>query len=309
MTKAIKSNNRGLGKGLGALINNVSFKPDEGFSVGGEKDETGFINFIEPSKIITNPYQPRTDFDERALEDLSNSISKHGLIQPITVRKVENGYELISGERRLRALQMAGLDKVPCYVLDVNTNVQMLELALIENLLREDLNPVEVASGYQRLIEEYKYTQEQVAERVGKERSTVTNFLRLLRLPASIQDMVRTKKLTFGHARTLVSLDDHAKIIAAADEIIKNNLSVRETEALIKKISQGKKKPAPEKNDKSIPAEVIAVINEKADYLRKIFGTNIKIYPKSKSSGTIEMQFYSAEDFERIMELFERIEK
>jgi len=309
MSKSAKTN-RGLGKGLGALINNVSFKPDEGFSVGGDKDETGFINFIEPSKIITNPYQPRTDFDEHALEDLKNSIIKHGLIQPITVRKVELGYELISGERRLRASALAGLDKVPCYVLDVNTNVQMLELALIENLLREDLNPVEITSGYQRLIEEYKYTQEQVAERVGKERSTITNFLRLLRLPASIQDMVRTKKITFGHARAMVSLDDHAKIIAAADEVIKNNLSVRETEALIKKIStSNKKKAIVEKPEKSIPQEVIAVINEKADYLRKVFGTNVKIYPKTKSSGTIEMQFYNAEDFERIMELFERIEK
>ncbi len=306
MAKTIKTN-RGLGKGLGALISNVSFKPDEGFSIGGQKDETGLINLIEINKIITNPYQPRTDFDESALEDLKNSILKHGLIQPITVRKVENGYELISGERRLRASTLAGIPKVPCYVIDVNTNVQMLELALIENLLREDLNPVEIASGYQRLIEEYKYTQEQVAERVGRERSTVTNFLRLLRLPASIQDMVRMKKLSFGHARALVPIDDHTKIIAVANDIIQNNLSVRETEALIKKISNNKKITNTDKNDKSIPTEVIAVLKEKADYLRKIFGTNVQIYPKSKSSGTIELQFYTAEDFERIMELFEKI--
>ncbi|HRP01034.1 MAG TPA: ParB/RepB/Spo0J family partition protein [Candidatus Kapabacteria bacterium] len=302
--------NRGLGKGLGALISNVSFKPEEGFRMEGEKDETGLISLIEISKIKANQYQPRTDFDDNALEDLKNSIINHGLIQPITVRKIEDGYELVSGERRLRASTLAGLNKLPCYVIDVNTNVQMLELALIENLLREDLNPVEVASGYQRLIEEYKYTQEQVAERVGKERSTVTNFLRLLRLPASIQDMVRSKKLSFGHARSLVSIDDHAKILAIAEEIIKNNLSVRETEALIKRInSNNKKKASNDKNENSIPQEVLAVINDKADYLRKIFGTNVKIYPKSKSSGTIELQFYSSEDFERIIDLFEKIEK
>jgi len=299
---------QGLGKGLGALISSVSFTADEGFSVSNENEQPGITSNIEIKKIITNPYQPRKDFDEVALEDLKNSIQKHGVITAITVRKTDEGYELISGERRVRASILAGLDSIPAYVLDVNTNVQMLEIALIENLQREDLNPIEVANGYQRLIEEYKYTQEQVAERVGRERSTISNFIRLLRLPVSVQDQVRTKKLSYGHARALVSIDDHAKIIVAINEIVTNNLSVRQTEQLVRKIldsnKNSKEKKAPKSNKLSATLE--AVINEKSDLLRKIFGTQVKIFPKSETSGSIEFQFYSADDFERLMELFEK---
>jgi len=297
----------GLGKGLGALIGSVTYKPEEGFSLTGEPDKTGFTSLIDLDKIITNPFQPRYDFDEVALEDLKNSILKHGVITAISVRKKDDQYELISGERRVRAARLAGLKQIPAYVLDVNTNTQMLEIALIENLQREDLNPVEIANGYQRLIEEYNYTQEQLADRIGKDRSTITNFLRILKLPASVQDLIRAKKISFGHGRALAALDDHTKIIWATNEIISNNLSVRETEKLVKKIIENKfiqNKKSPKTNQ--MPDDIEAIIKEKTNQLRDIYGTQVKIYPKSKSSGTIELEYYTADDFERIMELLSK---
>lgn len=297
----------GLGKGLGALIGSVTYKAEEGFSLTGEPDKTGFTSLIDLDKIVTNPFQPRYDFDEVALEDLKNSILKHGVITAISVRKKDDHYELISGERRVRAARLAGLKQIPAYVLDVNTNTQMLEIALIENLQREDLNPVEIANGYQRLIEEYNYTQEQLADRIGKDRSTITNFLRILKLPASVQDLIRAKKISFGHARALAALDDHTKIIWATNEIINNNLSVRETEKLVKKIIENKiiqNKKTQKTNQ--IPYDIEAIIKEKTDQLRDIYGTQVKIYPKTKTSGTIELEYYTADDFERIIELLSK---
>jgi ParB family chromosome partitioning protein len=312
----IKKIKTGLGKGLGALIPSVHFKADEGFSVGDENEnrQRGLISEVDIDKVVRNPYQPRQDFDLQALEDLKNSILKHGVIQPITVRKVEIGYELISGERRLRASKEAGMVKIPAYVMVVNTDFQMLELALIENLQREDLNPIEVANGYQRLIEECSYTQEQVADRVGKERSTVTNFLRLLKLPEKIQDYVRIKKFTMGHARALLALSDHAKMIWAGEEIINKTLSVRATESLVKQILAGELRvtPLPLKKKvigSEISPDIISVLNDKADGLRRLFGTQVKILPKSKTSGIIEFEFYSPDDLERLIDIFENMSK
>jgi ParB family transcriptional regulator, chromosome partitioning protein len=315
MTKSNKIKT-GLGKGLGALIPSVEFSAEKGFTVskeGSEEQTNNILSIIEVSKIRANPYQPRQDFDIDALEDLKKSILKHGLITPITVRRSINGYELISGERRLRAHQIGEIETIPAYVLDVNTSIEMLELAMIENIQREDLNPIETAHGYKRLIEEFNYTQEQVAERVGKERSTVTNFLRLLKLPENLQEALRAKDISMGHARALLALSDVAKMIWAGNEIIEKKLSVRDTEALVKQIETGSqgsnsKQKSLHKKD-IISPETKAVLTEKADNLRKSFGTQVKINPRTKESGTIEFEFYSADDLERLMELFEYIEK
>lgn len=304
----------GLGKGLGALIPSVEFNAETGFTITDENQKLSgsMIAKIEISKIRTNPYQPRQDFDLEALDSLKKSILKHGIISPITVRRSINGYELISGERRLRASIEAGLETIPAYILDINTSLEMLELALIENIQREDLNPIETAHGYKRLIEEYKYTQEQVAERVGKDRSTVTNFLRLLKLPENLQESLRAKEISVGHARALLALNDSAKMIWAGMQINEKQLSVRETEALVKQIESGtlniNSKPKQNIKKDILSSEVKAVLHEKADRLKQIFGTQVRITPKTKESGTIELEFYSADDLERLIDLLEIIE-
>ena len=314
MTKSTKIK-PGLGKGLGALIPSVEFSTERGFTVSKDDEDNsiGIIANIEISKIRANPYQPRQDFDADALDGLKKSILKHGVISPITVRRSINGFELISGERRMRASIEAGLDTIPAYVLDVNTSTEMLEIALIENIQREDLNPIETAHGYKRLIEEYNYTQEQVAERVGKDRSTVTNFLRLLKLPENLQEALRAKEISMGHARALLALSDVAKMIWAGGQIIEKQLSVRDTEALVKQIESGSVNVGtkPKQNIKKpiISEEVKAVLTDKANNLRQSFGTQVRITPKTKESGTIEFEFYSADDLERLLELFEIVEK
>ncbi len=314
----------GLGKGLGALLTNVEFTKEKGINLipqGTPENEDqlaaskALIKMIEPDQIRTNPYQPRHDFDQAALDDLKNSIMKHGLIQPITVRVGMSGYELISGERRLRASRAAGLKEVPCYVLDVQTSEQMLEMAIIENIQRENLNPIEIANGYQRLLEECRYTQEQVAERVGKDRSTVTNFLRILRLPESLQEMVREKSLSMGHAKALLALDDHAKMVAASREIVENQLSVRGAETLVRDIISGKRglngngaKPKAEKKS-VVTEEDEIVLKDTESKLRLIYGTQVRINPKTKNSGIIEFEFYNNEEFERLVELFSAVQQ
>lgn len=299
----------GLGKGLSALI------PDSPLNNNNEDDnadnpnENGIFSAIEISKVHRNPYQPREDFDKEALEDLKNSIIEHGIIQPITVRQSINGYELVSGERRLRASIDAGFDTIPAYILkDITSDTQMLELALIENVQRENLNPIEVAHGYQRLIEECNYTQEEVSKRVGKDRSTVTNSLRLLKLPEIIQGAVRNKSLSMGHARAILALDDTYKMINAGKEVINQQLSVRATEKLVKDILAGGNKKD------IIKAEIITkedkiVLEDKANTLRRSYGTQVKISPKTKESGIILFEYYSKDDLERLFDLFARIEE
>lgn len=304
----------GLGKGLGALISSVEFDTEKGFSLSGkETAESKLFAEINISDIRVNPYQPRQDFDPAGIEDLKNSIKKHGILQPIIVRKTINGYELVSGERRLRASIEAELKKIPAYVLSVKSDAQMLVIALEENVQREDLNPMEVAYGYQRLIEELNYTQEQIADRVSKDRSTVANILRLLRLPVKIQELLREKKISMGHARALLALNDTAKMIWAGNEIIDKKMNVRETEALVKKIESGKisiDKVKSKFTEKSpIPDSTKAILNDKADKLRVAFGTNVRIITKSKDSGIIEFEFYSSDDLERLVELFDKIKE
>lgn len=299
----------GLGKGLSALIPDSAERDIQNAEKNdNENFEHGIIANIEITKIHRNPYQPREDFDKAALEDLKNSILEHGLIQPITVRPSINGYELVAGERRLRASTEAGFDAIPAYILkDITTGTQMLELALIENVQRENLNPIEVAHGYQRLIEECNYTQEEVSKRVGKERSTVTNFLRLLKLPENIQEAVRKKDISMGHARAILALEDAEKMTKAGKEVIEKQLSVRATEKLVKDILNGK-------DEKTEPKEILTreekiVLEDRANTLRRSFGTQVKITPKTKESGVISFEFYSNDDLERLLDLFGRIEE
>lgn len=283
----------GLGKGLGALIPNAN--------VEEKKEKTTLLSeqpfeMVQIKDVIKNPYQPRIVFEPEALEELKNSIQEHGVIQPITVRKTFNGYELISGERRLRASKEIGLETIPAYIKDGITNKDMMEIALVENLQRDDLNPVEIALGFKRLKEECDLTQEQIAIRVGKNRSTVANFLRLLNLPHEVQNGLKEEKITMGHAKSLIGLPTEQLIIQAFNKIVDKELNVRDTEKLVKSLTD-KKDTKKEQFVKS------PEINEFEDRLRGVFSTEIKIKTKNNKNGAIEIQFYSEDDFERIMEL------
>ncbi len=312
MTKT-KKTPTGLGKGLGALLPSIEFS-NKGFRIkpedanGKEKDREQALPFIEVSKIRANPYQPRKDFDEQALEDLKNSILEHGVIQPVTVRRIVDGFELIAGERRFRASKEAGLEKIPAYIIDIEEGSASLEIALIENVQRENLNPIEIANGYQRLIEECGLTQEQLSVKVGKDRTTITNFLRLLRLPEKIQESVRMKELSMGHARALLGVSQAGNMLWAWKEITEKNLSVRATEDLVKQIESGKQKTGDKKEEQK-PKQVITpeeayVLADNENKLRHIYGTQVKINAKSKESGTIEFEFYTKDDLDRLLELF-----
>lgn len=298
----------GLGKGLSALL------PANDKIDSNQKITSEIFDMIEISKIILNPYQPRKEFDKQSLEELSESIKKYGLIQPITCRKVNGNYELISGERRYRACKLAGLKQIPAYIIKVDEDVKMLEMALIENIQRVDLNPIETANGYQRLIEECGYTQEKVAERIGKDRSTITNFIRLLKLPEKVQDDLRAGLISVGHARTLLGLNDRNAILVVEQEIINNNLNVRQVEKIVKDYQQGKitivnnaivNLENKEKTEKISNTKVF--LSSFEDELRQKFATKVSIKPKDENSGTIEINFFSKEEFERIMNLFNQI--
>lgn len=312
----------GLGRGLGALLNPTltaerrdALPLDDGITVGA-------ICNIDISRVTPNRFQPRVDFNEQALEELKKSIVEKGVIQPITVRRWRDGFELISGERRVRASIEAGLEEIPAYILDVNSDREMLELALIENVQRENLNPIEVALGYQRLIRECDLTQEQVAERVGKDRSTVTNLLRLLRLPDPIRNSLRAGEISMGHARALLTIQDEEQQIDLWREVRDEGLSVRRTESLVKEAAGGNRKPKPKSSGGSTAVsgpkesgregenpEVDLTIAEISSRLRQVLGTQVKIRANDQGSGTIGIDFYSLEDLERLLDLFAVIER
>jgi ParB family chromosome partitioning protein len=305
-----------LGKGLSALIPKPSIADpkSERETIGAEElrraQPANFVE-IEIEKIQPNPYQPRMDFDQQALEELRQSIAERGLVQPITVRRSRDGtYQLISGERRVRAAREAGLRRIPAYVIEVKTDEEMLELALIENLQREHLNPVEVAISYQRLINECSFTQEEVAQKVSKDRTTVTNFLRLLKLPTQIQQSLRKGEVSMGHARALVNLPDEKTQLRVWRRIERNGLSVRQVEEIVRRIgtpAMAKRKPA---ESASMVLEGSTLVLENfASRLRYILGTKVKIHPKEEGKGEIIIEYYSDEDLGRILDLFSVIEK
>jgi ParB family transcriptional regulator, chromosome partitioning protein len=295
------SNKRsGLGKGLGALLGAET-------ETTIKKGEVGSISMIAIEEIEANPFNPRTHFEREALEELSQSIAVHGIIQPLTVRKVgQDRYQLISGERRFRASQLAGLKEVPAYVRQANDQT-MLEMALVENIQREDLNAIEVALSYQRLIDECSLTQDQLSQKVAKSRSSITNFLRLLKLPAVIQAGVRDNVISMGHARALVSAGDEAMQVSIFEQVVAHSLSVRDTEALVKGeltlMKPTEDTPIVKKTKGNNISEQQYVFKE---HLADRLATKVDIKKASNGSGTIVLKFNSENDLNRIIELLNK---
>ena len=285
-----------LGRGLGALIDGVEKEILE------KKVEANMD--ISVDSIEANPFQPRTTFDEQSLEELASSIKKLGIVQPLTVRDAGNGkYQLIAGERRLRAARLAGLTHVPAYVRTADDQA-MLELALVENIQREDLDAVEVAISFQRLIEECRLTQEQLSDRVGKQRSTVSNYLRLLKLPAEIQLGIKNKHLMMGHARTLVNIEDQKQQINVYYKIIDGELSVRQAEELVRHLQSEKiKDPEKVERKKKLNEDFVQL----SDHLNKLFETKVNFRINEKGKGKIVIAFESPEEMERILGVFDRL--
>ena len=302
-----------LGRGLGALLPETQNEQSDS-KTGIENtrlynfDErirtAGTISDVPVQAVSPNPFQPRQQFDESALTELADSIRELGIIQPITVRKTgSDRYELISGERRLRAAKRAGLSVIPAYIREADSEA-MLEMAIVENVQREQLNPIEVALGYQRLIDECELTQEQVATKIGKNRTTVTNFLRLLRLPPLIQAGLRDGVLTSGHARALLPLESEELQRSVMDQIVASSLSVREVEQLVRKLL---KPSSPKKAAKSTASATDdRELKGISDRIRRSLGTQVRIKPAaSGKGGRIEVEYYSNEDLERIVDFFE----
>ncbi|MCX7877764.1 MAG: ParB/RepB/Spo0J family partition protein [Ignavibacteria bacterium] len=290
----------GLGKGLDILFG-TSAESSEGNITELTAEQN--IPSLEIKQIRTNPYQPRKDFDESELAELAESIKQKGVIQAVTVRKLNDGtYELISGERRLRAAKIAGLEKIPAYVIEVNTKEDILEIALIENLQRSDLNPIEIAEAYKKLITECSLTQEEVADKVGKSRSSVTNTLRLLTLPEEIQQSIKKGEITEGHARALLSVESDVDRMLLWKKIINENLSVRKVEEYSK---QKKSKRTKKFSGKTyyINSQNQAEIRFLEEKFMEHFGTRVRLIPTSPTTGKIEIEYFTAEDLERIIEL------
>ncbi|MFX0208086.1 MAG: ParB/RepB/Spo0J family partition protein [Candidatus Hodarchaeota archaeon] len=287
--------NKRLGKGLEALIPQIS---DEEEKKQGER-----LFEVEVSKVRANPFQPRIEFDQIGLNELKQSILENGVIQPITVRKAGEGFELIAGERRLRAIQELGYTKIPAFVMEIVSEDQMLGLALVENIQREDLNPMELAKAYQRLQKEYKLTQEAVAQKVGKDRATVANFIRLLKLPKVIQESLRKEEISMGHARAIMGLPSPGEQIQVWRKTVKKSWSVRRVEEVVRSKLEGgeqlRKATAPEQTSYRVEIE---------DRLRSLLGTRVQIR-SSTQGGRIEIFYYSDDDLNRILELIYKAEE
>ena len=296
-----------LGKGLSALIPRI---PERGEQTAPKPfpkdgDSTSLSSEIEISKISPNPFQPRQDFDQRSLEELKQSIKQNGIIQPIAVRRMMSGiFELISGERRVRASQELGLKTIPAYVMNVESDAEMLELGLIENLQRENLNPIEISLSFKRLMEECKLTQDQVAEKVGKERSTITNFLRLLKLPEKIRQSVRENKISMGHARALLGAVDEKAQLKLFNKIIENGWSVRKIEDEIKG-KDSKKSGKSSSSSHSASLRGNAAFSQVETRLRHKFGTKVTVRKNSSGGGEIGIEYYNADDLERLIDLLD----
>lgn len=276
-----------LGKGLGALI-----PSDEKEKTSEKKYKT-----ISLDRIAPNPMQPRRDFDEQKLQELAESFKTSGVVQPLVVRLNGSMFTIIAGERRFRAAKLAGLTEVPVVQMDNVNDTQMLELALVENLQREDLNPMETAEAYRRLMEQCELTQNQLAAKVGKSRAAVANVLRLNGLPDTIKDMIREGKITEGHARGIMALDNKSKQLRLAQQIVHDSLTVREVEHFTRRT----------KKRRLIPKRKIPAIVETENYLKRLLGTSVKIKSGLKR-GKIEIEYYNDDDLNRLLDLFKKIE-
>ena len=288
-----------LGKGLGALLQNA----DTDITIGSKSEDVGNIvgavSSLSISEIEANPFQPRTQFEKDALVELSDSIQELGIIQPVTVRKLGYGkYQLISGERRFRASQIAGLKEIPAFIRIANDQ-EMLEMALVENIQRQDLDAIEVAFSYQKLMEECKLTQEKMSERVGKKRSTVANYLRLLKLPAEIQLSIRTRDISMGHARALVNIEGEKQQLTISRRIVKEGLSVRQVEEIVK----GKKEKEITSSKKSSSSDLSFNQQKIKDDLSDFLNSNVQLQSNSNGKGKLTIPFASEKELERIMDL------
>lgn len=282
------------GRGLDAILGNI----DVNVLNGTESDVTASISMVPISAIETNPFQPRKEFDEAALEELAQSIREQGVITPITVRRtVEGRYQLIAGERRLRASQLAGLEELPAYI-RIATDGQMMEMALVENIQRENLNAMEIALSYNALIEECQLTHEQLSQRVGKDRSTITNYLRLLNLPAETQLALSSGQISMAHARALINVENPEEHLSILHDIINRRLSVHQTEQLVKAGKEVKVKRPIAKD--ALPNGHMAAQSQ----MRQVLGTDVEVKRSRRGKGTLTIHFNNDEDFDRIVKLF-----
>lgn len=297
MAKATKK--QALGRGLSALLKD----PENDIKSAEDKNAdkvVGSIVELDIDSIEVNPFQPRTNFNEDTLKELASSIRELGVIQPITVRKLAfNKYQLVSGERRFRASKLIGLETIPAYIRIANDQ-ESLEMALVENIQRQDLDPIEIALSYQRLIDEINLTQEQMSERVGKKRSTIANYLRLLKLDPIIQTGMRDGFISMGHGRAMVNIEDQVDQLEVYEKVISNKLSVRATEQLVKKLNSN------ESVTEDAPTEVPKYIKKGVKEFSEYFGHKIEVKVAKNGSGKITIPFHSEEDFNRIKKLVQR---
>lgn len=306
MAKAAK---KGLGKGLGALLGSdlteetKKEEPQEKIVVETKIVEVPKEVYLKISMIEPNQEQPRKEFNQEQLEELAESIRNYGVLQPIMVQKKEDLYEIIAGERRWRAAKMAGLKEVPVIIRDFDRQKKM-EISLIENVQRSDLNPIEEAMAYRQLIEEFGLKQEEIAERVSKNRATIANSLRLLKLDPRVQELLIQGVISNSHARALLAIEDLEQQYGAAELIVKNGLSVREVEKLVKSLL----KPAKEKEPKKEERDLSFIFQDLEERMKSIMGTKVMIHRKDKSKGRIEIEYYSEAELERIVELIESIQ-
>lgn len=300
MAKALKK--QALGRGLSALLKDPTNDIQSVTDTNADK-VVGNIIEVELDTIKVNPFQPRTNFNEETLRELATSIKELGVIQPITVRKIDfNQYELISGERRLRASKLAGLETIPAYIRIANDN-ESLVMALVENIQRHDLDPIEIAMSYQRLIDEIQLTQEQMSDRVGKKRSTISNYLRLLKLDPIIQSGIRDGFISMGHGRAIINIADQDVQTEIYHKIIIDNLSVRETEALVKDYQEG---IANQEDTPKLKKKVTYTISDsQRKVFTQFFGAKVDVKIAGNGKGKINIPFHSAEDLERIIKLLE----
>lgn len=297
----LKQNKEGLGKGIRSLLQSIDtdLKTNTGVLKTDVVEAATNINRIPLDKIVPNPKNPRKDFDETGLQELAHSLKLFDIVQPLTVSKLSDGrYQLIAGERRYRAAKIAGLKDVPAYVRQSNDR-ELLELALLENLQREDLNAIEIGLSYKRMMDELNYTQEQVAERMGKERSTVTNYIRLLKLPPDIQVAVRNGELSMGHARAIINIDTIDKQLFLFKVIKNKQLSVRQTEELVRKLYRNTSSVVKSSKKSNLNDAYKRIENNLASY----FSTKVTLKHSSNGKGNITIEYYSKEELDKILEL------
>lgn len=299
---------RALGKGLSALLDNTGTEVQPRYDIEKDLHAVGTVANVSLKLVDSNPFQPRTDFDEESLQELAASIKEQGVIQPITIRKLDDGkFQLISGERRCRAALLAGLTDIPAYIRSANDQ-EMREMAIVENIQRENLNPIEIALGYQQLIEDYKFTQEVLSERLGKSRPSISNHLRLLKLPGEVQIGLRQELITMGHARALITLDDVQTQLDIFHDIIAQGLSVRDVEEIVKNLSDAKENEPDSVNKKATKVGNNKRYHDLQKSLSDFYGSKVQIKSRLGGKGAIVINFSSEEDLERILKLVQKQE-